>query len=66
MNYKHNQNTVLVRQLLASKVTNSTRTKSQWNDRDTLLSVDAQLMFQATKKQHKIWWIWCTSTNKSV
>ena len=29
INYKHNQNTILVRQLLASKVTNSTRTKSQ-------------------------------------
>jgi len=27
------------------------------------LSVDAQLMFQAMKKQHRIWWIWCTSTN---
>jgi len=47
INYKHNQNTVLVRQLLASKVTNSRRTKSQWSDRDTLLSVDAQSMFQA-------------------
>jgi len=28
-----------------------------------MLIVDAKFMFHAMKKQKRIWWIWCTSSN---